>query len=161
MVTNELEIEIAAEQQTVWEIMTDYQRYSEWSPARKVTLERESQKDANKNKGMSADEAGDKNSDKNGLGAIRVFHAGVKVREEVIGWNPPNEMTYHLLSNWPLKNYEATMTLAPHGKTTTLTWKSKWNRRLPAFISKLPERIMKKSLVKFAEGIKKAAEEEV
>lgn len=132
--------EILASQESVWEIMTDHQRYSKWSPAKKVSLEKEG------------------TPEKNGKGAIRVFHSVVKTREEVIKWDQPNSMTYRLLVDWPIKNYQATMELTSDSGTTQLVWNSEWENRLPKFLSGIPAKIMKKALKGFAKGIKIDAE---
>ncbi len=150
MPENLFSIEIAAPQKKVWEIMTDHERYVKWSPAKNVTYAREG------------------SPEKNGLGAIRVFHTmlpdKMNPREEVIGWDPPRSMTYRILNQAPMKNYESTMSLAfdETSSTTRLTWKSRWEDGLPKWIgwaaAGLMTKITKRALKKFAKGIKKDAE---
>ena len=145
MPENSFTTDIYAPIKNIWEVMVDHQRYSKWSPAKRVTLEKET----------------------NGKGTIRVFRIGtkngiIKVREEVIEWDPPNSMTYRLLSNWPVKNYEACMRLIVNKEqtkeVTQLIWESKWDNCLPSFLAAIPLKIMKASLIKFAKGIKFDAE---
>ena len=57
---------ISAPPEIVWEVMTDHQLYSRWSPSSRVDLEVEG------------------SPDRNGVGAVRAFRTGpVSTREEV------------------------------------------------------------------------------
>ncbi len=139
---------ISAPQHKVWEIMTDHERYGQWSPAKKVTYQKEG------------------NPDKRGKGAIRVFHAGIggilKVREEITEYKPPKSMSYRLLSKWPIEDYESEMELKPkkgEEAVTQLVWESEWENRLPKWLGgKLIDKTLTNNLKKFAECIKADAE---
>ena len=133
-------IEIAASAEQVWEVMVDHGRYAKWSFAKRVTIETE------------GDPA------PNGLGAVRVFHAGpISVREEVTEWEPHQRMSYRLLSEQLAKNYASDMVLTSNGHTTTLAWSSSLQPRIPG-TGGLVKRIFHSAVQKFAAGIKVDAE---
>ena len=72
---------IAAPPETVFDVLTEHQRYAAITPMRKSVLERE------------GDPA------PNGVGAIRVLTSvGPPLREEVIAYQPPPRFSYKLLS---------------------------------------------------------------
>lgn len=133
-------VEIAASADAVWEVMVDHVRYSKWSTAKRVSVEIE---------GVPAP---------NGLGAVRVFHAGpMSVREQVTAWVPHQQMSYRLLSEQLAKNYTSDMVLTMNGDMTTLTWSSSLQPRIPG-TGGLVRRLFHSAVQKFAAGIKADAE---
>lgn len=124
----------------VWEVMTDHVRYARWGSAKTVIIERP---------GTPAP---------NGLGAIRCFQAGpMKVREEVIAWEPPTRMTYRLNSKQMTKTYTSKMVLRDEGGVTVLEWSSTFEPRVPG-TSAVVRRIYERAVARFAAGIKADAE---
>jgi len=134
---------IAAHREIVWEVMTDHRLYSRWSAGSRVDLEVEG------------------SPDRNGVGAIRVFHAGiVRAREEITAFDPPNRMTYRALSMpLPVRNYRAEMVLASDetGNGCTLHWESWFEATIP-LTAGMSRRIMSSSVSKMAAGIAEEAQ---
>lgn len=61
--------------------------------------------------------------DRYGVGAIRVFATRVsRAREEVVDLEADRSLTYRLLSGLPLRNYQATVTLTPVDRGTSILW---------------------------------------
>jgi uncharacterized protein YndB with AHSA1/START domain len=95
----------AAPPQTVFDVLTDHREYAEYTPLRRVELERE----------------GD--PPPNGVGAIRVLHAvGPPLREEVVTYEPPTRFAYRLLSGAPVRDHVGTVTLQPDGDGTRVVY---------------------------------------
>jgi uncharacterized protein YndB with AHSA1/START domain len=95
----------AAPPQTVFDVLTDHRGYAEYTPLRRVELERE----------------GD--PPPNGVGAIRVLHAvGPPLREEVVTYEPPTRFAYRLLSGAPVRDHVGTVTLEPDGSGTRVVY---------------------------------------
>ncbi len=136
-------IDIAAPIATVFDVMTDHERYVAWTAARRVTLEREGREH------------------RNGTGCVRVFHTGVvKVREEVTAYEPPSHMAYRLASGVPVRRYESTMDLdALEPSSTRLRWHGEVEARIPGTEAMLASTFAK-AVERFAAGIKEAAEAE-
>jgi uncharacterized protein YndB with AHSA1/START domain len=90
--------EIAAPAEAVFETLTDHSAYPDFTPLRRVELER------------SGEEA------PNGVGAIRVLHlAGPPIRERVTAYEPPSMLSYEVLSGIPVRKQTATVTIEPRG----------------------------------------------
>jgi uncharacterized protein YndB with AHSA1/START domain len=91
-----IEREVAAPPQTVFDVLTEHERYAAITPMRKSVLERE------------GDPA------PNGVGAIRVLSSvGPPLREEVIAYQPPSRFSYKLLSGAPVRDHVGTVELSP------------------------------------------------
>jgi uncharacterized protein YndB with AHSA1/START domain len=132
---------IRAPQQVVWDVMTDHVLYEQWTSARRVELERR----------------GDVHP--HGAGAVRVFHTGpLKVREEVLEFEPPARMVYRLASGLPVRDYRSEMQLERDGDLTVLTWSSSFAPRIP-LTGRHFAKLMRGAVDRFAEGIKAEAEE--
>ncbi len=96
---------VAAPPQTVFDVLTDHERYSDFTPMRKVVLERE------------GDPA------PNGVGAIRVLHSvGPAIREEVLSYEPPRRFSYTLISGAPVRDHVGTVELSPDGDGTRMVY---------------------------------------
>jgi uncharacterized protein YndB with AHSA1/START domain len=105
---------IAAPPQTVFDVLTEHERYAAITPMRKSVLERE------------GDPA------PNGVGAIRVLSAvGPPLREEVIAYQPPSRFSYKLLSGAPLRDHVGTVELSPDGEGTEMVYAVKTIPTLP------------------------------
>ena len=63
---------------------------------------------------------------KQGLGAARkiAFADGSQVIEYAVGWKEKEYLSYVATSGLPLDGYHATITIAPKGKSTQVTWAS-------------------------------------
>lgn len=91
-----------ADREAVWEVLTDYPGYADFTPARNVVVEKQG------------------SPQPNGVGAERAIHAvGPVVRERIVVFEPPERFAYELFSGAPLRNHrgEVTLTEAPGGGT--------------------------------------------
>jgi uncharacterized protein YndB with AHSA1/START domain len=96
---------IEAPPQTVFDVLTEHERYAAITPMRKSVLERE------------GDPA------PNGVGAIRVLSSvGPPLREEVIGFQPPSRFSYKLLSGAPVRDHVGTVELSADGDGTKMVY---------------------------------------
>jgi len=99
---------------TVWPILADTNGWPSWSPNDHAELER----------------AGTPIAD--GVGAIRVLHTGrIVVREEIVVFDAPERLEYRLLSGLPVRDYQATVTLAPDGSGTRIEWSASFRSAVP------------------------------
>jgi uncharacterized protein YndB with AHSA1/START domain len=97
--------QIAAPPQTVFDVLTEHERYAAITPMRKSVLERE------------GDPA------PNGVGAIRVLSSvGPPLREEVIAFQSPSRFSYKLLSGAPVRDHVGTVELSPDGDGTRMVY---------------------------------------
>ena len=86
---------IAAPPGTVFEVLTDHRRYTEFLPLRGARLEHE---------GVPAP---------NGVGAVRALRViGRPIREEVTAYEPPRRCAYKMLSGLPMRDYHGEVALA-------------------------------------------------
>jgi hypothetical protein len=92
--------------EVVWAVVSDHAGWSSWTALPSSELEREGA------------------VERDGVGAIRAFRTGRWVtREEVTVFQPPDLMTYRLVSGLPgVRRYESTVRLAPHGAGTRIEW---------------------------------------
>lgn len=102
---------VAVDPSIVWEVVSDHERMSEWTPSRKVVLEHPG------------------SPDRNGVGAIRALHMfGPTIRERVTGFEPPLALRYVLVSGLPFRDYTGEITVAPDGHgcqmSTTITFRT-------------------------------------
>lgn len=99
----------------VWEVYTDYARWSEWAGFPKSWLERE----------------GD--TERNGSGAVRGFSgAGISLYEQVLEFDPPKHMTYRIVrGGFPLRNHLGEVRLEPVGEGTLVTWRCQFDSAIP------------------------------
>lgn len=95
---------VAADPAVVWKIVSDHERMSEWTPARRVVLE---------NPGSP---------DRNGVGAVRALHMfGPVVRERITEFNPPTRLSYTLVSGLPFREYRGRITIEPAETGSVMT----------------------------------------
>jgi hypothetical protein len=140
---------IAVPVDAVWPIMTDHERYVKWTPARRVEL-------------VTVGAPG-----RNGLGAVRKFHAGpMSPYERVVAFEPPQgegaarsaTMVYVLDKGLPIKGYRSTMELVADGDSAcVLTWSSSFTPRIPG-TGAILRRILSGAVDTFAQGIRIDAE---
>lgn len=99
----------------VWEVYTDHARWQEWAGVGRSRLVR----------------AG--SPDPNGCGALRaVGPPGLAAREEVLEFEPPERMTYRLIGGGlPLRNHRGEVCFAPEGDGTRVTWRCRFEPRIP------------------------------
>lgn len=96
---------IAASPNTVFDVVTDHRRYPDYTPIRKVVLEREGAPEAD------------------GVGAIRALHVvGPPQREEVVDFERPSRFTYKLLSGLPVRDHVGTVTISGNGNGSLLRY---------------------------------------
>ena len=134
---------ISAPPEIVWEVMTDHQLYSRWSPSSRVDLEVEG------------------SPYRNGVGAVRAFRTGpVSTREEVTAFDPPHRMAYRLLSApLPIRNYRSEMVLvgSEDGASCALHWDS-WFEIVIPLTGGILRQLMASAVAKFAAGIAEEAQ---
>ncbi len=96
----------------VWDVYTDHARWSEWSGMPGSRLVREG------------------TPDRNGVGAVRAFAGGT--REEVLSFEPPKRMTYTVFAGiMPIGNHLGEVDLEPDGGGTRITWRCRFESRIP------------------------------
>jgi hypothetical protein len=102
--------------------VSDGSGWSRWGAWRETSLEREG------------------SPPPDGVGAIRVLVSEARgltgrhivSREEVTEYDPPSRFGYKLLSGLPLRDYNASITLADApGGGTDITWQSQFDGKLP------------------------------
>ncbi len=123
----------------VWNLLSDFEK--PLVPSSTVTVER---------KGTSG--AGD-------VGTIRMITLGKKqIREKLESINPPNQLTYSLLSGIPVKNYNGTVDINPINGKTCISWKVKFN---PTVFGSgwIIKRLIKKGLNRLISEIEKEYKE--
>ncbi|MBW8486958.1 SRPBCC family protein [Actinomadura parmotrematis] len=96
--------------------------------------------------------AGD--TDPDGVGAIRrIFPA----REQVVAYEPPVRYSYVALAGLPVRDYRADVELEPRGDATLLTWRGRFEPRIPGTGGALTF-FLNRMLHSFATGIARHAE---
>lgn len=111
-----------ASPEAVWAVLSDHEGMAGWTPLRSSVLEKKG--------GPSP----------NGVGAVRALRAVNTIREEIISFEPPQELTYRLVSGLPARDYQATVQLLPDGKGTRIVWGLSFVPRVPGlalFIDRL------------------------
>jgi hypothetical protein len=97
--------------QAIWDVVADVATWQNWGPYSKTYLESE----------------GTPTPD--GVGAIRAYAVGpVTSREQVTIYEPPHRLGYHILSGFPVKDYNALVTLEPvEGGRTDVHWRAEFD----------------------------------
>jgi hypothetical protein len=131
----------AAPPEVVFDVLTDHRRYTEITPLRKATLEREGEPAPN------------------GLGAIRVLSAlpGPPMREEVIAYERPNRFSYKILSGLPVRDHVGTVELRPQDGGTEITYAVKTTPTIP-LAGPVFMAILKKAIRDLIAGVSKESE---
>lgn len=115
---------IAAPPEVAFATITDHRRYTEYTPLRRVELER---------RGAEAP---------SGVGAIRALHlAGPPVREEVVDYEAPVRFSYRIISGAPVRSLVGTVLVAPAGAGSLMTYEVLIEPRIP-FSGPLLARVM-------------------
>ena len=111
----DIQREIPASPERVWDLISDHRGWADWAGAREVVLRSE------------GDPA------PNGVGAIRVMRGGgLAIEEEIVRFEPPHVMGYRIAAGLPVKNYEAEIRLEPGADGGThLRWTSSFDSRIP------------------------------
>ena len=134
---------IAAPQEVAWGVMTDHELYARWVPRSRVDLEVEG------------------SPDRNGVGAIRVFHIGpMRTREEITTFDPPHRMAYRVLSlPMPVRNCRSDLLLVAEegGDGCTLHWDS-WFEPVIPLTGGIMRQVMASATGRMAAGIAEEAE---
>ncbi len=134
------ETTIAAPRETVWDVVTDHRRYTEFTPLRTSKLEAE----------------GD--PPPNGVGAIRALGiVGPPVREQVTAFEPPRRFAYRLVSGAPLKNHCGEIVLEEAPGRTRISYSIHTEPKYPV-IGHLALPISKQSVKSLFDGIKAESE---
>jgi uncharacterized protein YndB with AHSA1/START domain len=135
-----IEREVAAPPQTVFDVLTEHERYAAITPMRKSVLERE------------GDPA------PNGVGAIRVLSSvGPPLREEVIAYQPPSRFSYKLLSGAPVRDHVGTVELTPKGSGTRMVYAVRTTSTLP-YVGTAVVGVVKLAIQSLVKGISTESE---
>lgn len=96
----------SAPRATVWAKLTDHVGWSDWAGMGSVELECEGK------------------PHRDGTGAIRVIrNMGIRIREEVVSWDPESSMEYRVLSGIPLRQHLGRVEFADvDGDKTRVVW---------------------------------------
>jgi len=135
-----------ANREAVWRVVADAESWDSWGAWRAAELEREG------------------TPPPGGVGAIKVITSEARSltgrpvvsREEVTEYDPPSRFGYKLLSGLPVRDYNASITLAdaPDGGTE-ITWQSRFEGKLP-----LVGGLLRRALQRFMEdAVKRLARE--
>jgi hypothetical protein len=92
-------------------VIADISTWKDWGPYQDTYLER------------------DGVPEPDGVGAIRVYVAWpFRSREEITKFEPPHRLGYHILSGFPVRDYNSLVTLEPAADGgTTITWRSEFD----------------------------------
>ena len=132
--------EVAAPAETVFEVLTDHDRYAELTPLRRSELERQ------------GDPA------PNGVGAIRKLTAvGPPLREEVIAYEAPSRFSYTLLSGIPVRDHVGTVELTSDGGGTKMVYAVRTQPTVP-LIGPVVVAVTKQAVKQLVDGIVKESE---
>ena len=105
---------IAAPPSTVYALLRDGAGWPDWSPLGSFELERPG------------------TTEREGLGAVRVFHTGrVHSREEIVELVPDRRFSYRLLSGLAIRDYRADVDLESDADGTRLRWHSTFKPKVP------------------------------
>ena len=131
----EVEREISAPPERVFEVIADHRGWARWSGAKEVVL---------RNEGDPAP---------NGLGAIRVMRGGgLAIEEEVTGFDPPKRMEYRISGGLPIRDHRAEMRLEPCAAGTRLVWTAEFSARIP-LSGALLRRALQRALEQMADAL--------
>lgn len=121
--------------EVVWDLVSDVERWPEWTFVPRARLERAG--------------AGDPN----GVGAIRRFPGFPQpTREEVVVFEPPTTYGYVMLSGMPVHDYRSEFRLSPAAAGgTDVTWHSTFRSRWLGYA------LMRAILFTFSKGLVKHA----
>ena len=112
----------AAPRENVWELVADARGWSRWGAWRAAQLEREG------------------TPPPGGLGAVKALTSETRGPtgrpvvsvEEITEFDPPARFGYKLLSGLPLRDYNASITLAEApGGGTDIAWRSQFEPKIP------------------------------
>jgi uncharacterized protein YndB with AHSA1/START domain len=126
--------------EVVWPLISEAERWKEWSFLTHSSLEREGQPVPD------------------GVGAIRRFtNHGVGSREEVVAWEPPHHLGYVILSGFPVRNYRGDVVLAAEGGGSRITWSSSFDTKIPG-TGRLMREVLHRIIRRMSGGVVRAAE---
>ncbi len=118
--------------ETVWPLVGEADRWSEWSFLTRTGRER------------------DGAPDPDGVGAVRRFTShGVGSREEVVAWDPPGHLAYRVLSGFPVRDYRADVTLTSVDGGTRIEWAGTYRPKWPG-TSRLLAAVLPRMMQRFA-----------
>ena len=96
--------QVAADPAVAWEIVSNHERMSQWTPAHEVVLETLG------------------SPDRNGVGAVRALRMfGPTIRERITAFEPPHKLRYELVSGMPFRDYTGEITVEPNGSGSRIS----------------------------------------
>jgi hypothetical protein len=101
--------------EAVWPLVGHAARWQEWSFLTRTLLERPGP------------------GEPDGVGAVRRFTAhGVGSTEQVVAWDPPHHLAYRIVRGFPVRNYQADVTLEDDGRGgTRIVWSGRYDPKIP------------------------------
>ena len=127
--------------ETVFDVLTDHRKYSEFTPLRSSTLEQEGEPAPN------------------GVGAIRVLRlAGPPIREQVTEYVRPTRFVYKLLSGAPVRNHVGTVDLVQEAGGTRINYHVESFPSVPRPLAPVVAGVMRLSVLQLFNGVKKRSE---
>jgi len=107
-------VQVAADADAVWNILSDHRGMPRWFPLDSVTLEREGEPAPN------------------GVGAERVMIGkGMNLREQVIAWDAPRSLRYRLLAGAPISCHQGGAEVRPVDGGCEVTWRIRYRPKIP------------------------------
>ena len=132
--------EVKAAPDIVFDVLTDHRGYAAITRLRRSELERE------------GDPA------PNGVGAIRALIAvGPPIREEVVAYRRPDRFSYKVLSGLPVRDHLGTVSLAPDGGGTKVTYALKAIPTIP-LAGAIVMLVVKRAVTELLDGVVSEAE---
>lgn len=105
---------VAVDPAVAWNVISEHERMSEWTPARSVALE---------NPGRA---------EEGGVGAVRAIHLwGRTIRERVTAFEPATRLDYELVSGLPFRDYTGRITIEPSGDGSLISTTIRFRTIIP------------------------------
>ncbi len=131
---------IDAPPEVVFDTITDHRAYSSFTPLRRSELEREGEPAPN------------------GVGAVRVLGLlGPPMRERIVTYERPGRFAYELFAGLPIRDHRGTVTCAPSGNGTLVTYHLTWEPASP-LIAPFVAGILRVAIISLLRGAAAEAE---
>lgn len=129
---------VSATPEQVWALLADHEGMSGWGRGITVSIDRQG-------------------AEPNGVGTVRRVTApgpAPDLVEEITEFEPGRRLGYKGVEGIPLKNYRGTVSLAPEGSGTRITWTLQADNKLPGLALKPVAMGLMTALVRQAKKIR-------